>query len=154
MSITMKRSLLPALALLASSACTAPVSHAPIAVELHGQRYSTELATDDAGRQRGLMHRDALAPDHGMLFVFAGESPQAFWMKNTLIPLDILYFDTGRRLVSMQLDVQPCKADPCATYPSRAPARYVLELSAGTATRIGAQAGDVLKIDGDVGTVR
>jgi uncharacterized membrane protein (UPF0127 family) len=75
-------------------------------------------------------------------------------MKNTLIPLDMLYFDADRRLVSMQPDVPPCRADPCPTYPSNAPARYVLELPAGTARRIGVQAGDELKIDGDIGTVR
>ncbi|HEY0199114.1 MAG TPA: DUF192 domain-containing protein [Rhodanobacter sp.] len=150
----MKRSLLPALILLVNSACTASVSHAPTAVDLHGQHFSTELATDEASREQGLMHRDALAPNHGMLFVFTEEKPQAFWMKNTLIPLDILYFDTNRRLVSTQMDVPPCTTNPCATYPSRASARYVLELPAGTARRIGAQAGDVLEIDGDVGTVR
>jgi uncharacterized membrane protein (UPF0127 family) len=54
----------------------------------------------------------------------------------------------------MQLDVPPCKADPCPSYPSDAPARYVLELAAGTARTIGAQTGDVLTIEGDVGDVR
>jgi uncharacterized protein len=98
--------------------------------------------------------RTTLAPDHGMLFVFPYQAPQGFWMKNTLIPLDILYFDTDRRLVSTQSNVPPCKADPCPIYPSNAPARYVLELSAGTANRIGVRVGDELKIDGDVGTVR
>ena len=75
-------------------------------------------------------------------------------MKNTLVPLDILYFDTDRRLVSMQLDVPPCKTDPCPVYPSSAPARYVLELSAGAARRTGVEVGDELKIDGDIGPVR
>jgi uncharacterized membrane protein (UPF0127 family) len=150
----MKNSLLSALILFALSACIAFTGTAPITVELHGQKFSTELATSDASRQLGLMNRDTLASDHGMLFVFTTESPRGFWMKNTLIPLDILYFDANRRLVSMQLNVPPCKADPCATYPSHAPARYVLELSAGMAQRIGVQAGDVLKIEGDVGAVR
>ena len=140
--------------LLASCSASAPAQSAKPAVELHGQRFSVELATDDASRQHGLMMRTTLAPDRGMLFVFPRIGPQAFWMKNTLIPLDILYFDTERRLVSMQLDVPPCKADPCPTYPSDAPATYVLELSAGTAQRIGAKPGDVLKIDGEIGPVR
>lgn len=142
------------LLLLAGCSGSAPVQSAKPAVELHGQRFSVELATDDASRQHGLMMRTTLAPDRGMLFVFPRIGPQAFWMKNTLIPLDILYFDTERRLVSMQLDVPPCKADPCPTYPSDAPAIYVLELSAGTAQRIGAKPGDVLKIDGEIGPVR
>jgi uncharacterized membrane protein (UPF0127 family) len=89
-----------------------------------------------------------------MLFVFPHSGPQAFWMKNTLIPLDILYFDTNRRLVSMQLDVPPCRADPCPTYPSEAPALYVLELSAGSAQRMGVRRGDELKVTGDIGSVR
>ncbi len=100
------------------------------------------------------MMRKALASDHGMVFAFVDENPRGFWMKNTLIPLDILYFDTNHRLVSMQLDALPCKADPCPLYPSSAPARYVLELSAGTARRVGVQLGDELKIEGAVGTVR
>jgi uncharacterized membrane protein (UPF0127 family) len=149
----MKRLLLLVLTWL-TSACTAHISDEPIAVDLHGQHFSAEVVTDKAGREYGLMNRTTLAADHGMLFVFPEEAPRGFWMKNTLIPLDILYFDTNYRLVSAQKDVPPCKADPCATYPSKGPARYVLELSAGTASRIGAQAGDILKIDGDVGTAQ
>jgi uncharacterized protein len=152
--LMMKRWLVPMLFLLAGGTSATPMKVAAPAVELHGQRFSVELATDDASREHGLMMRTALAPDHGMLFVFSYQAPQGFWMKNTLIPLDILYFDTDRRLVSAQLNVQPCKADPCPVYPSDAPARYVLELSAGTAKRLGVQVGDELKIDGDVGTVR
>jgi hypothetical protein len=115
---------------------------------------SVEVAQTDTERQRGLMFRKSLGDDQGMIFVFEEPGFYPFWMKNTLIPLDILYFDADRRLVSMQLDVPPCKADPCPTYPSDAPAIYVLELSAGTAQRIGAKPGDTLKIDGDVGPVR
>ena len=150
----MKLWLVPMLLLLISSASATPIKDATPAVELHGQRFSVEFATDDASREHGLMMRTTLAPDHSMLFVFPYQASQGFWMKNTLIPLDILYFDTDRRLVSMQLNVPPCKADPCPIYPSNVPARYVLELSAGTAHRIGAQVGDELKIDGDIGTVR
>ncbi|TPG45010.1 DUF192 domain-containing protein [Rhodanobacter glycinis] len=149
----MKRWLAPIFLLLTGCVSAAPGSKAP-AVVLHGQRFSAEFAADEPSREHGLMMRTTLAPDHSMLFVFSYTAPQAFWMKNTLIPLDILYFDTDRRLVSMQLDVPPCKADPCPVYPSDAPARYVLELSAGTARRIGAKAGDELRIEGDIGPVR
>lgn len=150
----MKSWIAPVLFLLAGCSGPAPTPSRAAAVELQGQRFSVELATDDTSRQHGLMMRAALAPGHGMLFVFPHTAPQAFWMKNTLIPLDILYFDAEHRLVSMRVDVPPCKTDPCPTYPSDAPAIYVLELSAGTARRIGAKPGDVLKIAGDIGPVR
>lgn len=111
-------------------------------VELAGERYAVEIADDDAERARGLMFRDALPAGHGMLFVHETEAPQAYWMKNTRIALDILYFDSQRRLVSQQRDVPPCSAgDRCPPYPSTGPARYVLELNAGEAARLGVQDG-------------
>jgi len=106
-------------------------------VELAGQRWQVEVMRDDASRARGLMFRDELPADHGMLFIHDFEAPQAYWMKNTRIPLDILYFDSARRLVSQQRDVPPCSAgDGCPLYPSRGPALYVLELNAGQAERM------------------
>lgn len=111
-------------------------------VELAGHRYQVELATDDAQRARGLMFRDSMADDHGMLFIHDEEAPQAYWMKNTRIPLDILYFDNQRKLVSQQRNVPPCSlGDACPAYPSEAPARYVLELNAGQADKLGLQNG-------------
>jgi uncharacterized membrane protein (UPF0127 family) len=86
--------------------------------------------------------------DHGMLFVFQDDQPRTFWMKNTLIPLDMLFFDADRRLVAIQANAQPCKADPCGLYPSNAPARYVLELNAGAAAKLGARMGDVITFSG------
>lgn len=115
-------------------------------VELKGQRYSIELAEDDASRAQGLMERTQMAADHGMLFVFDDDAPRAFWMKNTKIPLDMLFFDAERHLVSVQHDVPPCVADPCPAYSSGAPARYVLELNSGHARRLGLTPGDELRI--------
>lgn len=145
-----KRFLTAALLLLSygAHAATAP------SVTLHGKQFSTEFATDDASRELGLMNRTSLAADHSMLFIFVNDEPRAFWMKNTLIPLDILYFDKERKLISMQLNAQPCKADPCAIYPSDGSARYVLELQAGTAGRLGLKLGESLTIEGDTGPVR
>ena len=76
------------------------------------------------------MHRTSLASDHGMLFVFDHEAPLTFWMKNTLIPLDIIYFAHDGSFVSSTTMV-PCTGDPCTIYPSRAPASYALEVPAG-----------------------
>ena len=115
-------------------------------VELGGQRYSVEIADDDAERARGLMFRDSMEADHGMLFIHDREEPQAYWMKNTRIPLDILYFDDARKLVSMQRDVPPCSlGDQCPPYPSASPARYVLELNAGQAGKLKLETGAELK---------
>ena len=115
-------------------------------VELGGHQYSIEIADDDAERARGLMFRDAMETDHGMLFIHEREEPQSYWMKNTRIPLDILYFDDKRRLVSQQRDVPPCSlGDQCPPYPSDAPARYVLELNAGQAARLKLEEGAELR---------
>jgi len=111
-------------------------------VEVGGERFQVEIADDDAERARGLMFRDVLPAGHGMLFIHDREEPQAYWMKNTRIPLDILYFDGQRRLVAQQRGVPPCSAgDRCPAYPSRRPALYVLELNAGEAQRLGLENG-------------
>lgn len=116
-------------------------------VEVGGQRYAVEIADDDAERARGLMFRDRMEAGHGMLFIHDSEQPQAYWMKNTRIPLDILYFDDERVLVSQQRDVPPCSlGNGCPSYPSGEPARYVLELNAGEAAKLGLEDGAELRV--------
>jgi uncharacterized protein len=116
-------------------------------VELNGRRFQVEVARDDASRARGLMFRDELAADRGMLFVFDRAEPQAFWMRNTRIPLDILYFDSQLKLVSVAAGVPPCTTPQCPSYPSKGPAQYTLELNAGMARALGSKAGDELQLD-------
>jgi len=114
-------------------------------VELRGQRFSVEVADDGPERNRGLMFRDQLADGTGMLFLHDIEERQAYWMKNTRIPLDIFYFDSQRRLVSVSRGVPSCSlGDRCPPYPSSGPALYVLELNAGEANRLGVAKGDEL----------
>lgn len=128
-------------AALASSACSG--SRASPHVDLGGQRFAVEVADDFDERARGLMFRDSMPADSGMLFVHEREAPLAYWMKNTEIPLDILYFDAQRRLVSIQRRVPPCSAgDRCPSYPSAGPAKYVLELNAGRSDALELQPGD------------
>lgn len=114
--------------------------------ELKGQRFGIEIANDPEARARGLMFRDSMPADHGMLFLFDEMQPRVFWMKNTHIPLDILYFDNEYKLVSVQERVPPCRSDPCAQYPSTGPAQYVLELNAGLAEKLGVKPGDRLTV--------
>jgi uncharacterized protein len=134
-----------------SALCSGCASAGGSWVELAGERYTVEIADDDAERSQGLMFRDEMADDRGMLFIHEREERLAYWMKNTHIPLDILYFDTQRKLVSQQRDVPPCSAgDRCPPYPSRAPARYVLELNAGQAAKLGLKDGAELRFGPDV----
>jgi uncharacterized membrane protein (UPF0127 family) len=143
----MKKSLLAIAAASAVLAACATQAAGPT-VELKGHRFDVELATDPASQQRGLMFRDEMAADHGMLFVFGEMAPRTFWMKNTHIPLDILYFDRDYKLVSASLRTPPCRSagDDCPIYPSTGPAQYVLELNAGVAEKLGAKAGDKLTV--------
>ena len=115
-------------------------------VKLKGRHIAVELAQDDATRMRGLMFREHMEANHGMLFVFERETPQAFWMKNTKIPLDMLFFDHDGKLVALHERVPPCNADPCPAYPSKAPALYVLELNGGEAAKLGVKPGETLEI--------
>ena len=130
---------------LAGCACDGPW------VELKGQRFCVEVADDDRERARGLMFRDEMPRSAGMLFLFDRPAVQSFWMMNTRIPLDILYFDEQRRLVSVAERVPPCRSTTrCPSYPSSGPARYVLELNAGLAAELGVRPGDALTIDPEV----
>lgn len=113
-----------------------------------GVRVSVEIADTDRLRQRGLMFRERLAPDEGMIFVFPASGDYPFWMKNTLIPLDMIWVDAGRRVVAIAHDVPPCEKDPCPTYPPNATALYVVEVAAGFASAHGVAVGDVLTLTG------
>ncbi|MHB8404971.1 MAG: DUF192 domain-containing protein [Gammaproteobacteria bacterium] len=115
-------------------------------VVLAGHSFSVEIAATDAARERGLMYRTHLAADNGMLFVYSNAQLRYFWMKHTLIPLDILFFDARRRLINVSADTPPCKMNPCPSYPSAAPAKYVLELKAGVAASFGIQPGNTFII--------
>jgi uncharacterized membrane protein (UPF0127 family) len=109
-------------------------------------RVSVEIAQDEAQRQRGLMFRKALDTNAGMIFVFERSDLHAFWMKNTLIPLDMLWVDVGGKVVWLAEHVPPCKADPCPSYPPKAPSTYVVEVAAGFVRKHGVKVGDVLEL--------
>jgi len=113
-----------------------------------GTVVSVEIADTEPVRQRGLMFRERLAPNEGMVFVFPEPGDYPFWMKNTLIPLDILWLDAQARIVSIARSVPPCKADPCPSYPPDATASYVIEVVSGFARQHGLKVGDVVKLDG------
>jgi len=128
------------LAVIAATACAKEGPY----VELKGHRITIEFAEDEAAREYGLMNRTAMAADHGMLFVFENDEPRAFWMKNTKIPLDMIFIDKDRRIVSIKHDAPPCVTARCPAFMSEGPVRYVLELNGGQAARLGLTAGDEL----------
>jgi uncharacterized membrane protein (UPF0127 family) len=103
------------------------------------QSFQVEVADSDRERAYGLMCRRAMAPDRGMLFVFPRAEPQAFWMRNTLIPLDIIYIGADGRIVSITRNARPLSDAPL---PSAGPAKYVLELAGGRSAEIGLLPGD------------
>lgn len=127
-------------------ACTACASGEPRVV-LGGKTFSVEIADSSEEHELGLMFRDSMPADHGMIFIFPDESPRSFWMKNTRIPLDIMYFDKDLKMVSISADTPPCRVARCPSYPSIAPAKYVLELNAGSAAALGVGVGDKLTLE-------
>jgi len=136
------------LCLLMFTTCTACVAGGPT-VELGGKTFDVEIADTQEKQALGLMFRDSMPADQGMIFLFPNEAPRSFWMKNTRIPLDIMYFDKDLIMVSISANTLPCRVSRCPSYPSIKPAMYVLELNAGTASELGVGPGDRLLIDLD-----
>jgi uncharacterized membrane protein (UPF0127 family) len=105
-----------------------------------------EVADTQAERARGLMGRRELQEDAGMVFVFPTDSTSAFWMKDTLIPLSIAFYDERGTIVRI-LDMEPCTRDPCVLYDPEASYRGALEVNRGAFERWGVREGDVLRLE-------
>ncbi|MEO0500468.1 MAG: DUF192 domain-containing protein [Pseudomonadota bacterium] len=112
-----------------------------LAVETETGRhdYLVEVARTPAEQARGLMFRQELGADRGMIFPYDPPAPQGFWMKNTYVPLDIIFIAEGGRIESVAANTVPLST---STYESKGPVVAVLELNAGEAARIGAGPGD------------
>jgi uncharacterized membrane protein (UPF0127 family) len=139
-------------------ACTAPPAQQPMQTQTQeggprvifpdGYAVHVEIAANDELRAQGLMFRDQLRPASGMLFFFPEDGEYPFWMKNTHIPLDMIWIDSGKRIAHIAHDVPPCKIENCPNYPPHAVARYVLEVAAGVAKAHGLKDGDALRFEG------
>ena len=108
--------------------------------------FFVELAKTNAEKEKGLMYRKELDRDKGMLFIYEKEGVYPFWMKNTLIPLDIIWINENKEVVFIAQNVQPCKSLLCPSVVPIAKAKYVLEINAGLCQEIGLKVGDQLKI--------
>ncbi|MGC8916428.1 MAG: DUF192 domain-containing protein [Thermoanaerobaculum sp.] len=120
----------------------------PTCVLPDGSVVLLELAVTEEQKALGLMFRDVLPPDHGMLFVFERDDYLPFWMKNTLIPLDFIWLDAQGMVVDVKVSVPPCKLEPCPSYKPNRPARAVLELLGGQAEAHGVKPGARLRFTG------
>ena len=110
-----------------------------------GTVIQAEAARTPEEQARGLMFRPALEENRGMLFLLDGARPHPFWMKNTLIALDIIWMDEKKTVIHIEYQTPPCKADPCPTYGPSSPSQYVLEVKAGVARQRGLKPGMILK---------
>ena len=104
-----------------------------------------EVADTEEQQQLGLMHRESLPPDAGMVFLFFDDRHGGFWMKNTLIPLSIAYFDRTGRILEI-MDMEPCEADPCESYTPGVAYRGALEVNQGAFEGWGVEVGDRLQV--------
>ena len=109
--------------------------------------FNVTVAETEAERTRGLMFRTKLDCQQGMLFVFGSQDIYGFWMKNTLIPLDIIWIDKDKRVVFIKRSAQPCREEECPVIYPEAEAVYVLELNAGVSNDIGLEVGDSLEFN-------
>ena len=125
----------------AASAASGPRAEMP-----SGAVYRLELALTPEEQAQGLMYRENLPDRTGMIFVFDQEGNHHFWMKNTMIPLDMIWMDASGKVIFVSANTPPCKADPCATYGPDAPARQVLEIAGGMAAREKITVGSTLKL--------
>ncbi len=123
----------------------AAVPPQPLCVAPDGTQVRLELALTDDERATGLMFRDNLPPDRGMLFIFDDDGLVPFWMKNTFIPLDLIWISAAGEVVDVRADAEPCRADPCPNYEPSKPGRAVLEVNAGFAAAHGVRPGVVLR---------
>jgi uncharacterized protein len=105
-----------------------------------------EVAETEEQRQFGLMHRESLPDDQGMVFIFFRDTKGPFWMKNTLIPLSIAFFDVDGKIVKI-LDMEPCEADPCPTYDPGVSYRGALEVNQGAFERWAVEVGDFIRLN-------
>ena len=137
----MVKKILPILLLFILIACTS----GPY-VEIGDTKVDLELAITPAEQARGLMHREYLDENSGMLFVFEQEGKPGFWMKNTLISLDMIFINADDKIVDI-MTAEPCEKDPCKSYTPQAEAKYVLEVNAGFAQKHNIEIGDEVKLN-------
>jgi uncharacterized membrane protein (UPF0127 family) len=132
-----------ALALLLQSCHHAPASGLPVTtMNISSQTFTIEIATSDADQAIGLMHRDSMDSDHGMIFVNHDEEVRTFWNHDVHFPLDLVFLNASGNIVSMKM--MPAWDE--SSFSSEVPAQFALEFNAGTAKKIGLTVGEHIDI--------
>lgn len=120
----------------------------PLAIEKQdGQTidFTIEVASTKEEKEQGLMFREKLGEKEGMLFLFDTEKPLTFWMKNTFIPLDIIFINENLEIVDIATNFPPCETENCIIYQSNKPAQYALEINGGLAEKLGIKVNDKIR---------
>ncbi len=131
-----------ALSVLLVALLLVPISNDTDKVCFDRNCFKVEVVDTPETRAQGLMFREYLPADEGMLFIFEEEFIYPFWMKNTLIPLDMIWINSDFEVVHIYENAEPCEEDPCPSIDPGVPALYVLEVNAGKAREIGLSVGD------------
>jgi len=109
--------------------------------------FNVEVADKSYERRKGLMDRETLADDAGMLFVFNDEGFRNFWMKDTQLYLDIIFISADKKVVDIKKDFEPCYSEDCPDYRSKREAKYVVEVRGGTSDEKGIKVGDEVEFE-------
>lgn len=120
-------------------------------VQIGGKTIDAELANSVSKRKTGLMFRESLPENEGMLFTFAIENTYGFWMKNMNFPIDIIWINSNLTIVDITTNVQPCTQNECESYTPVAPVQYVLEMNSGWAQSNGINIGDTIEFPDNTG---
>lgn len=108
------------------------------------EKFMVEVADTPEKQLTGLMYREFIPDDFGMLFIYRTENYRSFWMKNCRVHLDIIFLDKNKQVVNIHSNVPPCEDEPCKTYGSERPAQYVLELRGNRAKELNLKPGDTI----------
>jgi len=123
-----------------------PTPLKPTQLTINNHIFNLETAITPLEKSLGLMHRSHLNNKTGMLFIFDDNKPRSFWMKNTLIPLDLIFINDNYQIIDIKHNFQPCIIEPCKSYTSKEPAMYVLEINGGLAKELNIKTENFIKI--------
>jgi uncharacterized membrane protein (UPF0127 family) len=127
------------------TAAATPAPAGPRVILPSGSTYALEVVRTPEEQAQGLMFRESLAQMTGMLFPFGDKAVHRFWMKNTMIPLDMIWMDADGKVIFVSAETPPCKVDPCPSYGPDASAASVLEIAGGKAAKEKINVGSVLR---------